>query len=107
MAKLIGLSRLGKLQRAAAVMTFFFSVVVCFDRCSMAWRKLFGSNHCPVSSDHLQLSPVYCASGSTADAALAVIDCRVRLPVTLRLFGLSLVSYTLTQVCDQRTPLAY
>ena len=34
MVKLIGLSRLGKLQQAAAVMTFFFSVVVCFDRCS-------------------------------------------------------------------------
>jgi hypothetical protein len=34
MVKLIGLSRLGKLQRAAAVMTFFFSVVVCFDRYS-------------------------------------------------------------------------
>lgn len=32
MVKLIGLSRLGKLQRAAAVMTFFFNVVVCFDR---------------------------------------------------------------------------
>ena len=48
MVKLIGLSRLGKLQRAAAVMTFLFSVVVCFDRCSMAWRKLCGSNQCPV-----------------------------------------------------------
>lgn len=34
MVKLIGLSRLGKLQHAACVMAFFVSFVVCFDRCT-------------------------------------------------------------------------
>lgn len=51
-------------------------------------------------SDLLQLRSGDRASWSTADAALVVKRCRVRLPVTLRLFGLSLVSYTLTQVGD-------
>ena len=98
MVKLIGLSRLGKLQRAAAVMTIFFSVVVCFDRCSRRGASCHGCNERPVQSDWLHLSSVDCASEPNADAALAVNYCRVRLPVALRLFGLSLVSYTLTQV---------
>lgn len=43
MVKLIGLSRLGKLQRAAAVMTLCFNFVVCSDRCTGTWAAYMNS----------------------------------------------------------------